>query len=102
MWREVHAACSINELLLSDWKVGEDAEAGHVNLREGRVRGSTSDIITTITSLLTRRTASSAAPEAMASISEEGLKVRDVTDVSRFITAFRGFGLAKFRHASWE
>lgn len=51
---------------------------------------------------LTRRTASSSARDAMARISDDGLKVSVVADVSRFITAFRGLGLAEFRHASWE
>jgi len=46
--------------------------------------------------------ASSSAREAMARISELGLKAREVAVVSRFITAFRGFGFAELRHASWE
>lgn len=51
---------------------------------------------------LTRRAASSSAREAMARISDVGLKVSEVAVVSRFITALRGLGLAEFRHASWE
>lgn len=33
MWGEVEAAGSINDLLLSDGEVGEDGEAGQVDLR---------------------------------------------------------------------
>lgn len=71
-----------------------------MHLGEGRVSNSTRDIITAVT--LTSRTASSSAREATARISDEGLKVREVTEVSRFITDFRGFGLAELRHASCE
>lgn len=64
---------------------------------------STRDTVSTpITPALTSRTASSSRREAVARSSEDGLKVRDVTDVRRFITDFRGFGLAELRHASWE
>lgn len=104
---EVEAAGSINELLLGDGEVGEDCEAGHVDLRGRNIKG------VGVTgghrhhhhhhcTSLTSRMASSSAREAMARISDEGLKVREVAEVSRFITTFRGLGLAEFRHASWE
>ncbi|KAG7272706.1 hypothetical protein CRUP_029645 [Coryphaenoides rupestris] len=41
------------------------------------------------------RTASSSLREAMARISEAGLKAREVTGFNRFISVFRGPGLAE-------
>lgn len=119
MWGEVEAGGSINDLPLGDGEIGEDGEAGQVDLT-GKVdrylidphRGNSGNrfmIIVISTAdfcyhgcCLTSFMASSSTLDAMARISDEGLKAREVAEVSRFITAFKGFGLAELRHASCE
>lgn len=49
----------------------------------------------------TNLTASFILSEAIAKISEVALKVREVAPVTKFITAFIGFGFVSWRQESW-